>query len=177
MALTEEFFRVVSEVEPEVWVLANVPEIAPFVDAPCKEVHHLSDYGLLQARDRFVASNVKLHLEKVRHKYLSREQTEKLLSFRSEAVHRRYQTTTCRYNSFTHTDAHIRDDRGIHVLSHAEAMQVQTIPFDYKFPRLPQREMEYLIGNAVPPMFAFKVACSVKAVLSGLSVFPVEAVA
>jgi site-specific DNA-cytosine methylase len=175
MTLTDHYFRIIKEIQPKIWVLENVPTIYPFVDAPYKEIHNLSDYGLLQDRQRFLASNVKITIEKPKNKYLSKIQTEKLSAFRPEAIHRHYQTTTCRYNSFTHTDAHIKDDFGIHVLSHEEAMQIQTIPFDYKFPNLPQRRTEYLIGNAVPPMFAYKIACAVKTQTKSLFDFPLFA--
>ncbi|WP_148681756.1 DNA cytosine methyltransferase [Candidatus Nitrososphaera gargensis] len=87
-------------------------------------------------------------------------------AFRPEAIHRPYQTVTCRYNSFAKTSAHIQDHDGLRVLNHIEALTIQSFPFYYKLTPTAQREIETLIGNAVPPLLAFKLAQYVKGVLA-----------
>lgn len=161
MTLTNEFFRIIREVKPKIWIMENVPNVYPLIKAPFKTIFEMSDYGLLQNRKRCFASNIELHPTKEQHKYLSMVQTEKLLKFREKAVHDLFQTVNCRYNSFTKISPHIRDKKGIHVLSHLEAMQIQTVPFYFKLPNATQREIEKLIGNAVPPLFAYKLAQSI----------------
>ena len=162
LTLTKEFFRVVGEIKPKIWVMENVPDVYPFIHAPFKKIFSMESYGLLQQRKRCFASNVPLNLKKEKHKYLTPEKAKKLQQFRKKVIHTQFQTITCRYNSFTKISPHIQDKQGIRVITHTEAMQLQTIPFDFKFPKANQREIENLIGNAVPPLFAYKVALSIK---------------
>jgi len=161
MTLTDEFFRVIDEIKPKAWVMENVPEVLPFIDAPFKELFDMSEYGLLQKRKRCIASNMKLNLTKEEHKYLTDKKIDKQIKFREKAIHNLYQTITARYNSFTKASPHIRDENGIRVLSHTEALQIQTFPFYYKLPvSISQRDAENLIGNAVPPLFAYQIGKS-----------------
>jgi site-specific DNA-cytosine methylase len=158
--LTTHFFRAIDEVKPKVWVMENVPSVIDFIDAPYKYVFQMSDYGLLQKRRRCIASNTELELPKPAQKYLTEEHIAKLKEFRKEAIHRKFQTVTCRYNSYSKTNPHfVEDDGRIRLICHEEAMAIQSFPFDYKLADdLTQRETEMLIGNAVPPAFAYKVA-------------------
>lgn len=161
MELTDELFRLIKGIKPSVWVMENTPSALHLVDAPFKQIFNMADYGLLQARKRCIASNIELKLTKQNHKYLSEQRAIKLQDFRSKVIHHLFQTVTCRYNSFTRISPHIEDENGIRVLSHAEAMQLQTFPFDFRFPQgLGQRELEMLIENAVPPLFSFQLAKS-----------------
>lgn len=162
--LTNHFFRAIEEIKPRVWVMENVPSIIEFIDAPYKYVFQMSDYGLLQKRRRCIASNVELTIPKPSQKYLTVEHISKLKDFRAEAIHRKFQTVTCRYNSFSKTNPHFEDDNGIRLICHEEAMAIQSFPFDYKLvDDMTQRETETLIGNAVPPAFAYKIAKVIKA--------------
>ena len=163
MTLTKEFLRVVAEIKPRIWVMENVPNAYKFVEAPFKQVFDMSEYGLLQSRKRCFASNIPLRPKKEKHKYLSALQTKKLVNFREKVIYEAFPTITCRYNSFTKISPHIRDKHGIRPISHIEAMQIQTVPFNFKLSSsLGQRETEQLVGNGVPPLFAYKIAMYLK---------------
>lgn len=143
--------------------MENVPGVYDFVQAPYKYTFDMSDYGLLQKRRRFFCSNIPLQPPLPEHKWLSTKQVEKLMLFRPEAIHRHYQTITGRYNSFVKTTPHITENDSIRLLDHVEAMAVQSFPFYFKLPDgLTQREIEVLIGNAVPPLFAYKLGLYVR---------------
>jgi site-specific DNA-cytosine methylase len=158
--LTKQFFRAIDEIKPKVWVMENVPAVIEFIDTPYKYVFQMSDYGLLQKRRRCIASNIELKLDMPEQKYLTEVHIAKLKQFRAEAIHKKFQTITCRYNSFSKTNPHFEEDDGrIRLLCHEEAMAIQSFPFDFKLADdLTQRETEMLIGNAVPPAFAYKIA-------------------
>ncbi|OGM09211.1 hypothetical protein A2Z67_04700 [Candidatus Woesebacteria bacterium RBG_13_36_22] len=160
--LTNEFFRAVSEIRPKFWVMENVPAVSDFVGAPFKEVFDMSVYGLLQRRRRLFCSNIKLSIPKTKNKYLTEEQEQKLREFRPEGIIRKYPTITCRYNSFGRICPHIQDGNRVRVLNHEEALSLQTFPFYFDLGKLGQRDIEILIGNAVPPAFAYKVAMFIK---------------
>lgn len=160
--LTNEFFRVVSEVHPKFWIMENVPSVSDFVGAPFKVIYDMSQYGLLQKRRRLFCSNVELNVPKTRNKYLNEDQEWKLREFRPEAIIRKYPTITCRYNSFVKINPHIQDGDRVRVINHEEALALQTFPFYFNLGKLGQREIEILIGNAVPPAFSYKIATAIK---------------
>ena len=163
MTLTNKFMEIVKASKPIVGVMENVPNIIDMVQAPYKYTFDMADYGLLQRRRRCFCSNIPLEIPKVEKKWLNKEQVRAISEFRADAVHSYYQTITCRYNSFSRTNPHIVEGIKIRVLSHEEAMAVQTFPFDFKLPEgLTQRDKEMLVGNAVPPAFAYKVALCIK---------------
>jgi len=165
--LTNEFFRVVSEVHPKFWIMENVPSVSDFVGAPFKVIYDMSQYGLLQKRRRLFCSNVELNIQKTRNKYLNEDQEWKLREFRPEAIIRKYPTITCRYNSFVKINPHIQDGDRVRVINHEEALALQTFPFYFNLGKLGQREIEILIGNAVPPAFSYKVALALKCIQYG----------
>jgi site-specific DNA-cytosine methylase len=157
--LIAEFFRIVKVLKPKVWVMENVPEVYDFVTAPHKYVFDMSQYGLLQKRSRFFCSNIPLHPSRPTEKYLSEEQLDKLVKFRTTGIHRKFGTLNTRYNSFGRIQPHFEDEVGVKVPNHEEALAIQSFPFDFNIPDgLGQRDIETLIGNAVPPMFAYKLA-------------------
>ena len=160
--LTNEFFRAVGEIHPKFWVMENVPAVSDFVGAPFKEVYDMSMYGLLQKRRRLFCSNIELKIPKTKNKYLNEDQERKLREFRPEGIIRKYPTITCRYNSFGKISPHIQDVDRVRVLNHEEALALQTFPFYFNLGNLGQRDTEILIGNAVPPAFAYKIAMFIK---------------
>ncbi len=164
MTLTNEFFRIVKEIKPKIWVMENVPTIYDLIKAPYKYIFDMSEYGLLQQRKRCFASNISLDIKKENHKYLDELQSKKLTNFRKEAIHRLYQTIHCRYNSSDKICPKVKDNKGIRLLNHIEALQIQTFPFYYQLPGTTQRNKEKLIGNAVPPLFAYKIAQYIKSI-------------
>ena len=164
MTLTNEFFRIVKEIKPKIWIMENVPDIYDLIKAPYKYIFDMSEYGLLQQRKRCFASNIQLDIKKEKHKYLDELQSKKLIEFRKEAIHRLYQTIHSRYNSFDKTCPKVEDNKGIRLLNHIEALQMQTFPFYYQLPDTTQRNKEKLIGNAVPPLFAYKIAQYIKSI-------------
>lgn len=165
LSLTKEFFRIVNELKPEIWIMENVPEVIEFIDAPFKQVFEMEDFGLLQRRKRMFASNVPLKPVAERMKYLSEIQVRKQMDFRKEAVFRKYPTITGRYNSFVKTSTKFKDRFGVREPSHLEALQIQSFPFNYWLPKTTQRDMEQMIGNAVPPLMAFKIAEYIRKIL------------
>jgi site-specific DNA-cytosine methylase len=123
----------------------------------------MSEYGLLQKRRRLFCSNMELRIQKTRNKYLTEEQEEKLRKFRPEGIIRKYPTITCRYNSFGKINPHIQDGNRVRVLNHEEALALQTFPFYFNLgDNFTQREIEILIGNAVPPAFSYKIAMAIQ---------------
>ena len=162
MTLTNEFFRVIKEVKPKVWIMENVPEIYDFLDCKFKYIFDMSKFGLIQKRRRCFASNIPLEIEEESYKYHDDKQLSKLKDFRKRDIHQLYQTIHSRYNSFDKTCPKIMDEKGVRLLNHEQAMQIQTFPFYYQLPDTTQRNKEKLIGNAVPPLFAFKIANCVK---------------
>ena len=157
------FFQIVNKLKPKVWILENVPEVFNLIKVPYKYIFDMSEYGLLQKRRRYFASNIPLNILGPKNKYLSKEQIEKKEKFRANQIHKQFSTITGRYNSFSKTDPSIEDKRGIRCLNHEEALAIQTFPFYFRLPEgLTQRETEQLIGNAVPPAFAYKIALCIK---------------
>lgn len=162
MTLTNEFLRIVNEIKPKIWIMENVPEIFNFLNVPYKYILDMSDFGLLQQRKRCFASNIPLEILPEHYKYLDDNQLFKLQKFREKAIHRLYQTIHGRFNSFDKTSPKIMDKEGVRLLSYEHALQIQTFPFYYQLPHTTQRNIEKLIGNAVPPLMAYKIAQYVK---------------
>jgi len=162
LSLTYEFLRIVDEIKPKAWIMENVPDVYKLVKAPYKYIIDMEDYGLLQRRSRFFASNIPLKLEKEEEKYLTDEKIGKQVDFRGEVVFRKYPTITGRYNSFVKSSVKFRDSRGIKECNHTEALLIQGFPFYTYIPNTTQRNKEQLIGNAVPPLIAYKIAQSVR---------------
>jgi len=162
-SLSEMFKEIVYKFEPKIWIMENVPSMFDDSDALYKYVFDMSEYGLLQKRKRFFGSNIKIDLKKIINKFLNLEQSNKLIKFRNVNIHRSYQTITGRYNSFSKTNPCVLDDNRLRLLNHKEALQIQTFPFDYKLVKgLTQRDKEQMIGNAVPPAFAYLIAKEVR---------------
>lgn len=162
LSLTKQFMRIVRDVNPKVWIMENVSNTYELVDTPYKYTFDMSDYGMLQKRRRSFFSNIPLNLKKTENKYIGVEHEEKIMGFRPEVIHRKYQTVTCRYHSYSKTNPCIMDDEKLRFLNHEEALAIQTFPFDYQLPETGQRNIETLIGNAVPPKFSYKLALAVE---------------
>ena len=160
-SLCDQFMRIVQEIEPTYWVMENVPALMDCYAAPHKRVFQMAHYGLLQSRRRAFLSNIRLLLEPLKQKLLNESHITKIKEFRPTSLRDPYPTLTCRYNSFTKITPSIQMKEKYHVMNHIEALQLQTFPFFYQFPEnAMQRDIELLLGNAVPPLFAFQIANS-----------------
>jgi len=148
-SLVEWFLKVVEAKRPKYWIMENVPAVADLISAPKVKVLEMWRYGVPQMRRRMFAgvfedpreSPVEVIFPAVlasenKGGVVERRMRHGRLGIRLGSVFRR--------RSFL-----------------PEAMLVQTFPLDYILAgNLTERYMQ--IGNAVPPLMAYRLAEAIK---------------
>lgn len=158
MKLVNEFYRVVSEIQPKVWIMENVPMIFK-IDGirGFKHIFNANDFGVIQNRVRCFISNIPLKPKMEDKIFLDGQQALKYCVKAKSRIHSIFNTVTtqiCNYRSQAFMDV-----RGLRFPTVEEIKSIMSFPFNYEFLG---EDVWRQLGNAVPPLMSYRIALSVK---------------
>ena len=164
-SLINEFMRIVKEIEPKIWIWENVKGAKKAVKEGYIHIWKGTDFGMLQNRERMFVSNIQLKPNFLLwdKQWLNAEKALSVILHDRGNIYTSFYTLTgrsCGTRGHTgHFDGHMFE-RGIGFRTYTleEGMQLQTLPFYFKFCGNSKSSIGQQLGDMVPPLMAYKIA-------------------
>jgi len=161
MLLINEFYRIVDEIKPKIWIMENVPPISKENIRGFKHIFNANDFGVIQNRIRCFTSNIKLEPIQEGKKFLEYDKALQHIVKSKSRLYPLFNTiTTSRQSSITQVMSGIK---GIWFATIEERKAIMSFPFNFNFYGT---DVWRQIGNAVPPLMANGIALYVKEFLT-----------